>query len=745
MARVRLTDRPDSLIIAAIFVICFILRITTSARTVTSCDAGDFLSALVTTGNCHGPGYPLYLMSLKVFVSLFPFGSIPFRVSIYSSFFASVTCCLLYAILLRISKSRLSGIAASLAFSFSYTFWSQSVIPETYSLNAFFIALMLLLAFKWEELVTSKMRKSADNTLLLLAFIAGLSLSNHMTAAFAILAIAVFILDTNWQAAINVRNAPRIILFFLLGILPYVYLPAAAFRGPAYNFGDPSTPLRWFYHVTMHYQRSGLFKYPLVFLPSRLLRFLKSLLTEYPHFWLLGWVGLILSFKTIKRRHAAFLLLTFFFLAIPVMLYRQQEAIVRAHFYYPAYMIFAIWIGIGAEAVRSALKDATGGFQYVFQKLTAAFLTCVFFLAPLNSIITHYSKVDKSKDDYSVRLARGIFEETDKNAVVIIDNDNVYFPARYLQISERIRPDVRLILPAAVNAPGFEGKDLLLRQTPNDKRITGSKLVRIVEKNFRDTPVFYTYQGFVDHSWNYQWRGFSIKLSAKGAPPPKKISASEAFRKYPLPKKNISNLDSDAREAICFPLIMLATHYVGRGQFEKAVEVYERISEFFLKDHYVFSLYSCLTFSDVFEFYGLALNSLNRYHEVIERIPKARVFNPDFRTMQISFAYRMLNMSYEALQELNDFILLKEKNAYAYKERGSIYFTIGNMKKASNDLKKAIELDPGDHQTRFYYGITLLELGQEKRGIYQLKKVIKEAPKSKQAQFAREILERSSL
>lgn len=738
--RVFAVKHPDSPLIFFLFTLFFLIRVATSARTITPCDAGDFLSALVTAGNCHSPGYPLYLMTARVFIFLFPFGSIPFRASIYSALFASITCCLVYLIVFRITKSRFGGLVASISFSFSYTFWSQSIIPETYSLNAFFIALMILLALRWENLVTSGERKKADNTLFALAFVAGLALSNHMTSAFAVVAVAIFLLDIDIKAVLNLKNLTRILLFFILGLLPYIYIPAAAFRGPAYNFGDPSTPLRWFQHISMHYNRSGIFGYPLIFMPSRFLRFLKSFLTEFPYIWLLGWIGLLLSFRTKNRRHGAFLLLTFLFLTIPVMLYRQQEGILRAHFYYPAYMVFSIWIGVGAVILRDDLKDLLGKLTYSFQKFAAGTLSLFLITMSLFSIPTHYPKVNNSKYPHSKRMAESILKQTERNAIVIIDNDNVYFPAKYIQISRNLRPDVRLILPSAVNAPGFDGKDLLYRETPHDKKIKGSKLVRIVEKNFHDNPVYYTYQGFVDHTWSYEWNGYSLKVKPPGAPDPDSVSNDEAFKEYPLYGKNISSLDSDEREAISFPLIMLATYRVGRGEFDEAIQVYERITSFFLKDHYVFSLYACLTFSDVYEFYGLALNTLKRYREVIRRIPKAREFNPDFRSTQLAFAYRMLNMNHEALKELDDFIIFNPREAYAYRERGAIYFNRGYIMQASKDLSKAVELEPDDHQLRFFYALTLLELGKENSAYRELKKIIRKAPESEWAQKAIDIL-----
>ena len=148
----------------ALFLLSFLLHALTAARTVTFSDSGDFLMAISTVGNCHGPGYPLYLMTAKMFSLLFPFGSLAFRVSLYSGIMASITTCLIYWIVYRMSLSRLGGAVGALAYCFSFTFWHQTVIPETYSITTFLTAALIVFALRWERKLEEGRKTSSDKS-----------------------------------------------------------------------------------------------------------------------------------------------------------------------------------------------------------------------------------------------------------------------------------------------------------------------------------------------------------------------------------------------------------------------------------------------------------------------------------------------------------------------------------------------------------------------------------------------------
>jgi tetratricopeptide (TPR) repeat protein len=74
--------------------------------------------------------------------------------------------------------SGLAAIGGSLLFAFSPVMWSQSVIPEVYSLNAFFMALILVLTYAW------MCRPDQTSLLYWTAFAFSLGLTNHQSLVF---------------------------------------------------------------------------------------------------------------------------------------------------------------------------------------------------------------------------------------------------------------------------------------------------------------------------------------------------------------------------------------------------------------------------------------------------------------------------------------------------------------------------------------------------------------------------------
>jgi len=519
---VRLKDNTDVLALAFLFILTFALYVSAAARTVTFSDSGDFLMGISTVGNIHGPGYPLYLMSAKLFSWMVPFGSLAFRASLYSAIFASLTTCLIYWIVFRMTHSRVSGVVAGFAYAFSYTFWYESVIPETYAINTFFIALLIVLIMRWERLLEEGRRQSADNTLSIFALVFGMSLTNHFSIIFVLPAFLFFALDTNWREAFAPRNLLRMAAFLALGLLPYIYQPAAAFRGPAYNYGDPSTLKRWYQHVTVYYQREGLLGYPFILLWERFLRYFGTVTTEFPYFWWLGAVGFLTSFRKRSKKYPLFLLLLFLLASLPVMTYRQIESVLRAHFYYESYLIFALWIGLGSAYLIRVVKRLGARMDMVIEYAAVSLVALLVLLCPLSAAVVHYDKVDKSNYYFARDMAKDILDTVERDAVVMVSHDNVTFPVMYMQVVEGLRPDVQVISPSSVGVPGWWGVNLIYYTPPGYSGSGGDTYKQLVERNSGRLPVYTTIPEVIVHDWNFNWLGFVARVTAGnlGPPPP---------------------------------------------------------------------------------------------------------------------------------------------------------------------------------------------------------------------------------
>ncbi|MCD6218235.1 DUF2723 domain-containing protein [bacterium] len=142
-------------------------------------DGGDFITASHTLGLPHPPGYPLYTLLGKLFLSLpIPGGlsEAAWRMNFMSAFFGALTALLAYLLIKRITKYDWLAFFAALTIAFGRTFWSQAVIAEVYTLNTFFILLQLYL-------LVIRTDKFAGRTLIWMGLALGLSLAHHPSIA----------------------------------------------------------------------------------------------------------------------------------------------------------------------------------------------------------------------------------------------------------------------------------------------------------------------------------------------------------------------------------------------------------------------------------------------------------------------------------------------------------------------------------------------------------------------------------
>jgi len=197
----------------------FAVYFFTLAPTVTLEDAGELAVAGDYLGVPHPPGYPIWTMLVWVATKIFSF--VTFRgqpnpawsIALVSALFGALASGITAMLICRsgsdiLRRSRLishdmdghtegvicwlGGVVSSLLFAFTPIMWSQAIIVEVYSLNAFFLTLILLFIYMW-------IQRPSDRTLLAAAFLFGLGLTNYQVILLAGLALAICIMLRDFE------------------------------------------------------------------------------------------------------------------------------------------------------------------------------------------------------------------------------------------------------------------------------------------------------------------------------------------------------------------------------------------------------------------------------------------------------------------------------------------------------------------------------------------------------------------
>ncbi len=440
-------------------------------------DSGDLVTAAATLGVAHPTGYPTYLLLTRLF-QLIPLGDPALNSTIFSAVAAVLAALVVYRIAqVLLGELEWRAIAAAgtaaLAIGLAPVFWSQAVIAEVYSLNALFIALILLFTLQviQKPLPSTDARKfvaglpddgrwTMDDSAIVHrpssivgtgngflpmctryawatrgeALIVGLAMGNHITAAGAVAAwfgMAAIATPRHDRGRLIVQRA----LWVGVGLLVYLYLPLRAAAQPPVNWGDPRDWSGFWWEISGQPYRDLAFGLPTNLLYGRVAAWATLLVQQFS--WLgvvIGFFGLLYGAPNTRR---------FVWLSAAVAAAASIFAIVyntgdSYAYLIPAYLIFAIWIGLGIDLSLRALARL-----HVFAApiATAGLLTLLVWRA-----ISIAPQVDASQDRRAIVFAASVLASAPRNAIVVSDSDLDTFPIWYYHYALGARPDLAVIV-----------------------------------------------------------------------------------------------------------------------------------------------------------------------------------------------------------------------------------------------------------------------------------------------------------
>jgi len=415
------------LLAGVVGLVLFAVYLDTLAPTVLALDPGRFQARAYVLGIGHPTGYPTYIMLGKLFTYV-PVGDVAYRVNLSSAVYAAGAVMLLYLVAARLTES-LPAVIAALAFGVSRSFWREAVIAEVYTLNALFLCAVLLTLLVWRD-------RRSDRYLLLAAFLAGLSLTNHLTSALLIPCGGLFVWLTDRRIVRDWRLLLKASALLVLGLTPYLYLPIRASMDPPLNTGDPSTLSNFLIHVTGRQFSDKMWAFGPGDIGARFMVYRTFLLEQYhPALMVLALVGAVAGWWR-ERAASAMLLLLFGFTLVYGLEYDVNDLFV---YFIPTYLVVAVWIAFGLQTL---LEYARRLARNELRRTTVAGITVVLLLAVGQTWAVHRPLVDAS-EMYAQRRLLDRVVQAPPNAT-IYDTENTA-ALQYMTFVERRRPDITFV------------------------------------------------------------------------------------------------------------------------------------------------------------------------------------------------------------------------------------------------------------------------------------------------------------
>lgn len=416
-------------------------------------DAGEMACDVFTLGVAHQPGYPLYVITGKLF-SLFAPGSMAYKLNLFSALSGLGVLMLLYFTFAR-PFGAAAAFLAVLLFALNFTMQTISSVSEMYALNLFFAALLLLLSLSLEG-------EGALRRFLLTAFLLGLAMTNRMDIVLmapAMLAAALPEMLRTWRRGFW----PKLCWaagFWLAGFSLYLYLLVRSGSNPHFDWSHPADIGTFLAVITRKSYGSTLdlisrnYAAGELFLPN-LKYYALHLLENFNIALVFAAAGAYFEYKTDKRRF--FFALTLFAFAGVIFLFMANMppnphalAIVEPNYLMPDLAVL-LWTAAG---LGRALKQAPG-LRYGAVFAAAAALG----LAAYQNLPRADRRTLFAAEDW----ARDAMRSAPPGAALVAKKDVQIFTLWYLQTVRGERPDLKLVPQGLSGSPWFRNSKALWR------------------------------------------------------------------------------------------------------------------------------------------------------------------------------------------------------------------------------------------------------------------------------------------
>ena len=412
-------------------------------------DTGSFQTMAGSPFITPRDGYPLYFAIGDVF--LWATRVEPARaLNLASAVVGAVASGILVLAAAELSGSVVAGLAVALLFAGSYTFWSQAIIAEVYTLHAVFVAATLLLLCRWAERPTLA-RLSAFFAIYALGF------GNHLSMVLLLPAYAFFLLVSapgGWRSLLTPTIVALAAGFAAAGAMQYGWNLRTLWLLPDPPKGLAAIPRFWLDVTKSDWRATTVLDVPRSMLGDHLAMYAFDVRQQFgvliPAFAVAG-AG-ILAIRSWRR--AALILMAYAANVLFAYSYNVGDAHV---FFLPSHLLLALLAGVAIAALDKRLPRPH--LAPALLVVYAAF-----------TIYDNYPALDRSADrrptDVIAGLTRGLTDDHDILLADLnwqIDNGLSYYGrAVRPDLAYARMPDVIQYAPTLIADNAAIGRDVWL-------------------------------------------------------------------------------------------------------------------------------------------------------------------------------------------------------------------------------------------------------------------------------------------
>mmetsp|Transcript_22180 Transcript_22180/g.68136 ORF Transcript_22180/g.68136 Transcript_22180/m.68136 type:complete len:738 (+) Transcript_22180:98-2311(+) len=477
-------------------------------------DSGELVAEACRLGTAHPPGYPTFTLLTYVVTKVLPDLPAPLdtpagRANALSAAFGAFACYFIHASVRLCfpedaASSFAGGVLAAGLYAFCPLVWQYSVSAEVFAFNNFFSALTVYLLLRF---IKTRERSCGY----LGAFVCGLAMTNQHTSILFQIPIAIFVLyslitepapapaatrngnaRTLGKSKSKVKRKKESVVSvaaessasrpvpvaeaclklggaYLAGLMPYAYLPVAAYLNhvPG-SWGDVLSLMGFFRHLA----RSDYGTFQLYSgedsktegfverckLMAQDLSFTQGLHGVLP---VLAAIGFMFLAWTGRRKRVMGFMLTAA-LATYVCVFHTLANLplaspllygVHQRFWMQPMIIFCIFAGASVAGASALTFDSP-----VWRTLRRAGSFAVAVSVVLMQLRRNFAMSDQSGNYIFRDHSRNFLEHLEEDAIALINWDQLWTSVRYTQQCEDVRPDVTSINLSMMTYKWFETK-----------------------------------------------------------------------------------------------------------------------------------------------------------------------------------------------------------------------------------------------------------------------------------------------